>query len=77
MGSPIRRLTSEEIHGNLLRERPKFEQKSIEKATRNLSSQFEDKLAKDRASVAAALAQFTRDRADYYQKVEGEVVRWR
>jgi flagellar assembly protein FliH len=35
---------------------------------------FEDQLARERASLAAALAQFTRDRAAYFQKVEGEVV---
>ena len=35
---------------------------------------FEEQLARERASVAAALAQFTRDRATYFQKVEGEVV---
>jgi flagellar assembly protein FliH len=35
---------------------------------------FEDQLALERASLAAALAQFTRDRATYFQKVEGEVV---
>lgn len=35
---------------------------------------FEEQLARERESVAAALAQFTRDRATYFQKVEGEVV---
>ena len=35
---------------------------------------FDDQLARERASVAAALAQFTRDRAAYFQKVEAEVV---
>ena len=35
---------------------------------------FDDTLAKDRSSVTAALAQFTRDRAQYFQKIEGEVV---
>jgi flagellar assembly protein FliH len=35
---------------------------------------FEDQLVRERASLAAALAQFTRDRAAYFQKVEGEVV---
>lgn len=35
---------------------------------------FEAQLAKERSSLAAALAQFTRDRATYFQKVEGEVV---
>jgi len=34
----------------------------------------DEQLARERASLAAALAQFTRDRATYFQKVEGEVV---
>jgi flagellar assembly protein FliH len=33
-----------------------------------------EQLAQERAGLAAALAQFTRDRAAYFQKVEGEVV---
>jgi flagellar assembly protein FliH len=35
---------------------------------------FEDRLAQERASLAAALAQFTRDRATYFQTVEAEVI---
>ncbi|HXY78157.1 MAG TPA: FliH/SctL family protein [Candidatus Acidoferrales bacterium] len=35
---------------------------------------FEEQLARERASLAAALAQFTRDRAAYFPKIEGEVV---
>ena len=35
---------------------------------------FEDQLARARASLDTALAQFTRDRATYFQTVEGEVV---
>jgi flagellar assembly protein FliH len=35
---------------------------------------FDDQLARERAGLAAALAQFTRDRATYFQKVEAEVV---
>ena len=35
---------------------------------------FDEQLARERASLAAALAQFTRDRASYFQKVEAEVV---
>jgi flagellar assembly protein FliH len=35
---------------------------------------FEEQLARERASLAAALSQFTRDRGAYFQKVEGEVV---
>lgn len=35
---------------------------------------FDDQLARERASLSTALAQFTRDRAVYFQKVEGEVV---
>jgi len=35
---------------------------------------FEDQLARERSSIAAALAQFTRDRAAYFDKIEGEVV---
>lgn len=35
---------------------------------------FEDRLARERAGLATALAQFTRDRASYFQKAEGEVV---
>jgi len=34
----------------------------------------EEQRVRERASLAAALAQFTRDRADYFQKVEAEVV---
>lgn len=35
---------------------------------------FEDQLGRERSSLAAALSQFTRDRASYFQKVEAEVV---
>lgn len=35
---------------------------------------FDDQLARERTAVATALAQFTGDRAAYFQKVEGEVV---
>lgn len=35
---------------------------------------FEEQLARERSGVAAALAQFTRDRAAYFQSVEREVV---
>jgi len=35
---------------------------------------FEDQLAQERAHVTAAVARFSRDRAAYFQKVEGEVV---
>jgi flagellar assembly protein FliH len=35
---------------------------------------FEEQLAQQRAGIAAALSQFTRDRAAYFQKIEGEVV---
>jgi flagellar assembly protein FliH len=35
---------------------------------------YEEQLAKERSCLATALAQFTRDRATYFQKVEGEVV---
>lgn len=35
---------------------------------------FQDQLASERASIAGALSQFTRDRAAYFQKIEGEVV---
>jgi flagellar biosynthesis/type III secretory pathway protein FliH len=35
---------------------------------------FDDQLARERASLADALAAFTRDRATYFQKVEAEVV---
>ncbi|HVN18439.1 MAG TPA: FliH/SctL family protein [Dongiaceae bacterium] len=36
--------------------------------------QWEEQLATERSSLAAALSQFTRDRASYFEKVEGEVV---
>jgi|HubBroStandDraft_1064217.scaffolds.fasta_scaffold22081_2 flagellar assembly protein FliH len=35
---------------------------------------FDEQLGRERANLATALAQFTRDRATYFQKVEGEVV---
>jgi flagellar assembly protein FliH len=35
---------------------------------------FEDQLGRERASLAAALAQFTHDRAAYFQTVEAEVI---
>jgi flagellar assembly protein FliH len=35
---------------------------------------FEEQLARERASLAAALTGFTRDRAAYFEKVEAEVV---
>jgi len=36
---------------------------------------FDDQLTRERGAVADALAQFTVDRAAYFQKIEGEVVR--
>ena len=36
---------------------------------------FEQQLAKEKSSICAALAEFTRDRATYFEKVEPEVVR--
>lgn len=38
------------------------------------AKQFEERLAGERAGIASALAAFTRDRAAYFQQVEGEVV---
>jgi flagellar assembly protein FliH len=35
---------------------------------------FEEQLAREHASLTSALAQFTRDRATYFQKVEAEVI---
>ncbi len=35
---------------------------------------FDEQLGRERASLAAALAEFTLDRATYFQKVEGEVI---
>ena len=35
---------------------------------------FVERLTRERASMASALSQFTRDRATFFQKVEGEVV---
>lgn len=35
---------------------------------------FDEQMAKERAAIAAALAQFTRDRGAYYTKLEKEVV---
>jgi len=35
---------------------------------------FAEQLARERSSVASALAQFTRDRATYFEKIEAEVV---
>src|SRR5271155_1118702 len=35
---------------------------------------FDEQVGRERSSLTAALAQFTRDRASYFQKVEGEVV---
>jgi flagellar assembly protein FliH len=35
---------------------------------------FDEQLARERSNLAEALAQFTRDRATYFQKVEGELV---
>jgi len=35
---------------------------------------FDQQLGRERASLAAALAEFTRDRATYFQKVEAEVI---
>jgi flagellar assembly protein FliH len=35
---------------------------------------FEEQLARERSSLTSALAQFTRDRALYFQKVEAEVI---
>ena len=38
------------------------------------SKSFDEKLTHERSSVADALTQFTRDRASYFKKVEGELV---
>src|SRR5271165_3592163 len=35
---------------------------------------FEEQLVQERASISAALAGFTRDRAAYFEKIEGEIV---
>ncbi|MGB2602805.1 MAG: FliH/SctL family protein [Terracidiphilus sp.] len=35
---------------------------------------FEEQLARERAAIAAALAEFAEERAIYYQKIEGEAV---
>jgi flagellar assembly protein FliH len=35
---------------------------------------FEEQSGRERSAIAAALAQFTRDRADYFAKIEGQVV---
>jgi flagellar assembly protein FliH len=35
---------------------------------------FADQLARERSAIASALAQFTRDRAHYFQKIETDVV---
>jgi len=35
---------------------------------------YEEQLARERAGLAAALAQFTRDRAAYFQRIEAEVI---
>jgi len=37
-------------------------------------AKFEEQLARERAAIAAALAEFARERAAYYQKIEGEAV---
>src|SRR5580700_3552736 len=37
-------------------------------------AKFEEQLARERSAVARALADFARERAAYYQKVEGEAV---
>lgn len=39
-----------------------------------LRQSFEERLTRERSTLASALAQFTRDRAAYFQKVESEVV---
>jgi len=36
--------------------------------------EYDEQLAKERASLVEALAQFTRDRSAYFEKIEGEVV---
>jgi flagellar assembly protein FliH len=42
---------------------------------REWRAKFEEGLARERAAVAQALADFTRERAAYYQKIEEEAVR--
>jgi flagellar biosynthesis/type III secretory pathway protein FliH len=37
-------------------------------------AKFEDQLVSERAAITVALAEFARERALYYQKIEGEVV---
>jgi flagellar assembly protein FliH len=51
-----------------------FRTEGYRKGQAEAQQRFEDKLAKERSSIAAALAQFTRDRAEYFEKVEGQVV---
>jgi flagellar assembly protein FliH len=45
-----------------------------EEGRAEVRQQFEAQLAHERSGIAAALTEFARDRATYFQKVEGEVV---
>jgi flagellar assembly protein FliH len=49
-------------------------QEGLSEAGKAFAEQFAEQLGRERASLAAALAEFTRDRATYFQKVEGEVI---
>jgi flagellar assembly protein FliH len=46
-----------------------------QKGLAEASAQFESQLAEVRAAVAKALAEFTRERSQYYRKIEEEVVK--
>jgi len=59
-----------EVQGGEANARARGRQEGLAEARRH----YEDRISQERAGLAAALSQFTRDRAAYFQKVETEVV---
>ncbi len=54
--------------------RARLARRADRKGRLSFAKSFEERLTRERSTLASALAQFTRDRAAYFQKVEGEVV---
>ena len=69
VGSPAQLATQQEAAREVHRFAEVRHQATIE-----AQKTFAEQLARERASIADALAGFTRDRASYFEKIEGEVV---
>ncbi len=50
-------------------------ERGFQEAEKQATARFEKALAEQRTALAAALAEFARGREDYYQQIEGEVIK--